>query len=56
VRTTYNLAAAVAWPGSADVTVFSRVHIGVAQLKTNYFLDPVVLAEDFRRPEHSHRM
>jgi hypothetical protein len=44
------LATAVAWAGSADGPVFIRVHIGVAQLKTNYILeDPAVLAEDFRR-------
>jgi thiamine pyrophosphate-dependent acetolactate synthase large subunit-like protein len=50
VRTADELAAAVAWAGSADGPVFIRVHIGVAQLKTNYFLeDPAVLAEDFRR-------
>jgi thiamine pyrophosphate-dependent acetolactate synthase large subunit-like protein len=50
VRTADELAAAVAWAGSADGPVFIRVHIGVAQLKTNYLLeDPAVLAEDFRR-------
>jgi hypothetical protein len=44
------VAVAVAFAGSADRPVFIRVHVGVAQLKTNYFLeDPAVLAENFWR-------
>jgi sulfopyruvate decarboxylase subunit beta len=50
VHTEDELAAALEWTRDVPGPVLVRVHIGTAQLKTDYFLeDPAVLAEDFRR-------
>lgn len=50
VRTADELAAATAWALATEGPILIRVHIGTAQLPSQYFLeDPAILAEDFRR-------
>jgi len=50
VRTEEELAAALDWAREAPGPLLVRIHVGTAQIRTDYFLeDPAILAEDFRR-------
>ena len=50
VRTTEELAEAMAWARDTDGPLFVRIHTSTETIPTDYFLeDPAVLAEDFRR-------